>query len=370
MSNKHWVAFAAIIATTAPLPATANNLGPVNVSTGVMMQVKNEYHAESEDKALDETNRLAARARLTPEIDFGGGLTVEGRISLKPMPQAKRLNRGDDVAFGHEGVFVENLYVEYDRDAFEVKAGKINPDYGKAWDYGRGIWGEDFAEDYEINEMIGVGTEYEFKLGALGEHEISAATFFKDTSALSDSALTSRGVTTRASGGAANTEDFSSFVAELEGAVPPVKGLEYRLGGRYLAEQAANQGPKTAAETGALVGATYTATLTDTVGIDVLLEHTHINNFDGTKDDNRTYSDISVVTTLYKNWNVATSMTLRDISGAGASSVSDDMLVNLTAGYDFGNGLSLDGGYRGTNEARLETHMFGLLLRYEGTFGR
>jgi hypothetical protein len=149
-----------------------------------------------------------------------------------------------------------------------------------------------------------------------------------------------------------------------------VNGLEYRIATRHLAEQDKNRSATTAAEEGALVGATYVAKVNDNVGVDVLVEHTHINNFNGTKNDNRVYSDFSVVTTLYDNWNVATSMTLRDISGAGASTVSDDVLLNLSGGYSFDNGMKLEAGYRGSNEANNETHIFGLQLRYEGEFGK
>lgn len=346
--------------------AHAAPVGPVDVSVDYMTEWQNEFRANSEDSAIDGTNNSFARAEIAPEIQYGH-FSLDSLLTFEPMDQAATKNVGNDVFFDHEGAFVENLYLEYENGAFEAKVGKFNPDFGIAWDYGRGIWGEDFAEDYEVSEKIGAGIEYEFGNDKYGEHEVSLNTFFNDTSFLSGSAITARDETNLNTGGAGNTEDFSSFVGQVEGEdVAGIKSLGYRVAYRYLAEQDKNRSATTDSENGVLLGANYIFNASDDIAFDTLLEYTQINNFAGVAFDNRDYYYASVVTHLYDNWNVTAGYTVRDMEG---TTDSTDTLFNLTGGYAFDNGLSVDAGYRGSDEAQQETHIIGFLLRYRGAWG-
>ena len=92
--------------------------------------------------------------------------------------------------FDNEGIFIEEIKLNYERGAWGAFAGKFNPGFGIAWDYGRGIWGEDFAEDYEITERLGFGASYTFDTETYGSHTLTASTFFADTTFQSGSVIT------------------------------------------------------------------------------------------------------------------------------------------------------------------------------------
>jgi hypothetical protein len=140
----------------------------------------------------------------------------------------------------------------------------------------------------------------------LPNYTIGANTFFANTTVLSHSVITSRGNTDLEDGGVSNTEDFSSLLASVDGE--------------------------------------------------------NIANIEGSQND-RQYFTVSSVNRLHDNWLATVSCTGRYIDNNTASDV-DDYLVQVLLGYDFGNGLMLEGGWRGTDEANVENNTVGALARY------
>lgn len=333
-----------------------------------MVELQNENRFDSEDTTLDSTNNLFSRIEVASELELNKYVEVEGAFTFEPMDQAATKNANDDIAFESEGAFVEELHLDIDLGAAELKAGKFNPQFGTAWDPGRGIWSEDFAEDYELTEKIGVGAEYEFDAAKMGTHTLSAATFYNDTSGLSRAVITERGPARISDGGAGNTEDLSSFVVSLDGENAfGVESLGYTLGARQQAEQ---DEPAAGVddETGYVAGVSYTHPVNSNVVLDSKVEYATFDNYGGTADVDQEYYYASVVARLYENWNVTAGYTMRDISDASTVTTAEDHLFQLTGGYDFGNGLTAEAGYRGSNEANNETHIVGFLLRYQGEY--
>lgn len=325
------------------------------------------YRASSEDPEIDETNNSFARAELAPTVRLSEFFFIDGVFVFEPFDQAGEVNAGDDIWFDREGALVEELKLNFEYGPYAVWAGKFNPGFGRAWDFGRGIWTEDFAEDYEITEKLGVGAAYTCETANFGTHTVSATTFFTDTSVLSEGIITDRDDVDLEDGGAGNTEDFSSFTLSLDGDnLGGVENLGYHLGLRHLGEQEEEAGPDTMDESGFAASINYAAPVSDTVGIDILAEYAGIRDFEGVDGSDRDYYSASLITTFNEKWNLTLGGTVRDIDEAGED--SSDHLLQISGGYDFGNGLTAEAGYRTTDEADVDTDIAGFLVRYQTNF--
>lgn len=331
---------------------------------GALIEWKHDWRATSESASKDNTHKSSIYAELSPELELGHGFELDSTLVFEQFEQAQALNSGDDIWFDRQGLFAEELYVEYENGAWEAKAGKFNPAFGKAFERGRGFGVEAFAEDYELSEKVGVGAAYTLDAKGMGEHTLSVSTFFNDTSFLSGSAITARDETNLNSGGAGNTEDFSSAALQVEGEdTAGIDGLGYRLGYHYLGEQEKGRNATTSAQSGFVAGADYTFKASDQLAFDTLIEYTMIEDQGGVKGEDFTYTYASVITKLGDKWNVKTGVTFREDDGAIPS---NDVLGAATVGYKFGHGLALDVGYRGENENNRATNIYGFKLSYAG----
>ncbi len=339
--------------------ALANNFPAI--SGEAVFEIQFEEGIDSDDPNNERSN-LFGRTEVAPTLQLSEHFFIDGVAVLEPVQDG---GPGDDRFFDDEGVFIEEIKLNYENGPWAAFAGKFNPGFGIAWDFGRGIWSEDFAEDYEITEKIGFGGAYSFGGEISGSHTITGSTFFADTSFLSHSAGTGRGTFEKADGGASNTEDFSSFVLSLDGTdIGGIENLSYHLGFRHLAEGDANTSGDD--EQGFAANVHYTLPISDTLQSDVLIELVSIDNVDGGLDDANYYT-ASIVNTIDDNWNVTIGYTKRTMDINAGADIRDHLL-QLSGGYDFGNGLTLEAGWKNTEEAGVDTDVLGGLMRYTREF--
>jgi hypothetical protein len=102
-------------------------------------------------------------------IGLSEHFSIEAGFVLEPVANPPP---GRDRWFDDEGFFVETLFLRWEWDRFSLHAGKFNPAFGFAWGLAPGIYGVDFAEDYEITERIGFGGTIEFGDAAVGRHRL------------------------------------------------------------------------------------------------------------------------------------------------------------------------------------------------------
>ncbi len=331
------------------------------LSNELLLEIQSEHGYDS-DTPLNERNNTFGRAELASGLAFSENWAVESLLVFEPVQAG---DPGDDTFFENEGAYFEELKVSYSRGPWGAFFGKFDPGFGIAWDWGRGIWGEDFAEDYELAERLGFGVSHAFETEKSGTHTITASTFFADTTFLSQSTITGRGKLKKSDGGASNTEDFSSFALSLDGEnVAGVENLGYHVGYRHQAEGDANTGGDD--EDGLALNVRYLIPVTDRVKVDAFAEYAGIWNVDGSLDD-MTYLTASAGVILDDHWNVTLSHTARqtDFNGGGDM---NDRLTQLSAGYTFDCGLSLEAGWRGAEEAGVNTDIIGGLVRKTLTF--
>ncbi len=354
--------FAGIIGLACPVEGRADETSFYPELSGeVVIELQNEWATDSDDPN-EERNNLFLRTEVAPTLQFTENFYIDGVAVLEPVLD---FDPGEDTEFDEEGIFIEEIKLNYEKGPWTAFAGKFNPGFGIGWDFGRGIWSEDFAEDYEITEKIGFGGSYEIDAQENGTHVITASTFFADTSFLSDSIIQERGDLDEADGGASNTEDFSSFVVSIEGEnILNVDGLYYKAAIRHLAEGDANTGGDD--EQGVALTLGHVVNVTDRVSVDGLVEFVDISNYDGSNDDNQ-YVYASAVVTIDEVWNVTAGATSRNVDYQTGRD-DDDFLFQLSGGYDFQNGLTLEAGWRETEEGNVDTTILGALARYSFEF--
>lgn len=322
------------------------------------VELQNDYTAESDDPDA-EINDLFATIEPGISVRFTEALSIESSLVFEPVQDP---DPGDDRFLDDHGLYAQEIYLNYETGRFAAYAGKFNPSFGTAWDLAPGVYGTDLAEDYEIAERIGAGGALKFGGDGLGgdgfgEHQLSVNGFFADTSFLSDSAITRRGELDLSDGGPSNTEDLSSLSATLDGTGIPGVPVGYHLG-----VQLQEGGPGTPEDqVGYVAGLNGSYALSETVTLEPLLENAYFEGFGGA-DETRNYLTAGA-SLLYGPWNLALSYTNRHIEPRGGSDVNDDQ-VQLSAGYAFANGITLDAGYKYTEDAGTDAHVVGMVATW------
>lgn len=328
----------------------------------VPIEVQNDGNFKSDDRG-NELNDLFTTVE--PEITVGilPGLTFYAHAVLEPVRDPRP---GEDRFFRSHGIYLEELYLKYEGTLtsdgpnafkFRVWGGKFAPNFGTAWDVAPGIYGVDFAEDYEFVERLGFGAALILEHGALGTHTLSASTFVLDRSVLAGSAITKRTRPVLADGGPGNTRGLRSFHVTLEGEkIPGLQGLTYHVS---FIHQGVRGGPD---ERGLAFALGYEGELSGYT-VKPIVEHVHIFDADGVEGQRRNY-----LTTGFSverdGWEFALSHTFRHTHAPMGGTVRDN-LIATSLGYTFDFGLGVAVGYSYRNEDSIATHTVGVLLTYE-----
>lgn len=267
---------------------------------------------------------------------------------------------GENSVFEDHALFAEELALAYHGDSWSLHAGKFNAAFGAAWDLGPGIWGVDFAEDYEVAEKVGVAGTKTFGDETSGFHTLYGSIYRADRSILSESLLSNRGRVRLADGGATNTKDFESFTLSLSG-----ENAFGRTGfGYHLAYRSHAHGDVdlTAVREEGFAASVFGLIPVGNVEIEALAETAYISNAEGGADD---VSYITLGGTAYygDHWNTALNVTFRTTHMPGADNVNDHRF-QATTGYAWESGTTLDFGYRYSREDGDTDHTIGFLLTY------
>lgn len=311
------------------------------------LQLEQVTHHDSDGRSGHST--LLARGELAPTWTLTPGVRLESTLVLESL-RDPAVN--DDHWAGDEGVFVEELKLVVEQGSWQATLGKFNPAFGSAWNDGRGIWSRQFAEGYEITERLGAGLEHTGPDHALGRWSGSISAYVADTTALSDAVITSRPRTDREDGGPANTDSIASGTATLS--VERLLGVERLVATIAYRHQGAGDADPTAEdETGVAVTVEHGTLFSPTLGADVLVEYVDIQHFE-TQDADASWLTTGAVIHLHRRWRLAASHTRRRIGGE-----TDDRLLQLSGGYRFNHGATLEIGWRRSREAGEDADIIG-----------
>ncbi len=131
--------------------------------------------------------RTAVSARLQGPV----GLSLSTTLRLEPGPTSPA-----GLVPSHTG-YAETLILRWTQDPWRVFAGKINPRFGAAWSRAPGVFGADYAADYQLREKLGAGARIWMDQvldlpDPLGNQSLQFEVFQADTSFLSASAFAPR----------------------------------------------------------------------------------------------------------------------------------------------------------------------------------
>lgn len=143
-----------------------------------------------------------------------------------------------------------------------------------------------------------------------------------------------------------------------------IEGLYYKLGYRSQSQGDADIG--TNRETGYVATLGHSFPVSDFVQMDALAEYVDIHHFDGGASDNR-YLTASLITHFDHHWNLTTAYTKRDIDTPSVPDTNDYML-QISAGYDFDQGTTIELGWRRAEESNSKSTILGALVRHSFEF--
>jgi len=324
----------------------------------ISVEIQNDNTFDSDDDD-NELNDLFTTTEPFLALFFSPEFSIQSGMVLEPVQDP---TPGEDRYFGGHGFYAETLALVYETDDFAIFGGKINPTFGVAWDITPGVFGTDIPEDYELTERIGAGGSFTLGNDDIGSHTFTAQTFFVDTTFLSESIGNDRGRTDQDDGGPSNTEAFESFSITLDGELPAlVDGLSYHLGGEFQEEGEGDA----ESETGFVAALYGSFDIGEETSVEPLIEWAYFNDFGGEENDT---DYLTVGSGFYHGpWNLALSYSGRFTDPEGASDV-DDHQFQVSAGYEFESGVTLDLGYKFVEEDNVDSQVIGILFAYAFDF--
>jgi len=298
-------------------------------------------------------------------LQLSESFSLEAGFVLEPVADPPP---GDDAWFDDQGLFVETLFLRWSQRRFSLHIGKFDPAFGVAWDAAPGIYGVDFAEDYELSERLGFGASVELGGETVGRHRLGADAFWLDTSPLSRSLFRDRGRTRPADGGPGNTGSPESFALSLFGeGIPPLPGLSYNLG--FARQQRADAGGRT--EHDVVAGLVYSFSPAPALDVELLSEYAHLRHAGGEAASRHYFTQGAEVT--WRGWNAAVAYSRRWQGGRGVPRHDD--LLQVSAGYAWEIGpdarfglVGADLGWRRCRESGDGADLFGGRVSYSLAF--
>ena len=329
------------------------------VTGSISIEVQNDLTFHADDRALEQ-NELGTLTEpsfsfwLTEGLSINTGLVLEAVTD--PGPREDRFFEG-------HGFYVEVLTASYETDRFSLYAGKFGPNFSLAFDAAAGVYGTDMSEDdVELAEFVGFGGSYVLGETGLGRLDLSASLFTADRSILSNSVFKERGRVHLGDGGPGNTSGLESFVIGLDAIdVPGADGLRYHLAFAQLTRE------NMRAEKRLVVSVEWAQAMGNGVTLTPLVEYVRFWHAGGDADESRHYITASILAEPGP-WNLAFSFTGRRTRLAGLGQHWFDHQLQVSAGYSFENGLSIDLGYKATREMGAQAHTLGLLLAWGHDF--
>lgn len=319
----------------------------MEVEAEVELQSDTTFKSDDPDNELTDTYptiSLGVGWLFTPNFSVLGSFTLEP--VLDPGP-------GEDRFFEDVGGYVEEIFAQYETGPMRLFAGKYNPTFGQAWDKAPGLYGADFAEDYQLTERIGLGGAATF-----GSHTLTANAFFVDTTGLSESFGTQRGRTNLTDGGVGNTEELDNYSITLDGEnIFDIKGLGYHIGYRHQSKEAKDNGNPS--DENGFAASLFGEHEVNGLTIGWIGEYAMIDGYEGTNDE---ATWLTVGGSLgFDRYNVTASYTMRDRDVSGSPDI-DDTLFAVSVGMELVDGWAGDIGYKYAEEDSVESQTVGIHL--------
>lgn len=360
---------------------------------GTSDAVFEQLHVAASDAAARKTQTSLLVERLRGGAFVSPGLSLQGELTFAPMRASLRQPTKDHV-FSDQGLYLQQLYLKAEDDNAMGYVGKFDPQISWMADNAPGVFGADFASDYQVREMLGTGAALRGGGDQIGHHTLGMAIFQADNTPLGTAAFTSPHFgdndTARAGrlhygdGGVGNTRYPRSGLIRLDGdaAWLDAPSLNYHLAYALLYRgvgQSANQQDFVA-------GLDHTLQLHDDLYLQSQIEAAHILDNGGSPASGQNGPSasqradyLSVGATLWwGGWNLSAVRTSRDqvqpVNGGVIGRNSYDQLWTTSLGYSWAWGLwtnvgwKHEHGYDGLIGAPASTQTVGVQVGYHQDF--
>lgn len=405
-----FLAMAALLAAT---PAFAQDTPPAGAFPHIAMEADLGLYSVSTTRAPDAERRgtsLFLFGEIAAGLHLAPGLSIQGVLTFEPIGEGDTTGgtpHGGLIGFRRQAAFLEALFVEWKpEDSLTLQAGRFVAPFSRGYEDFPGILTRLRAEEVQaIGDSLGVAASWTFLSDPdLGEHDLSAAVFTLDRTALSSTFITRRRCcderyerynrNTEAQGGPANNGRFDNATLALDGdGFAWLPGFSYHLA-------VVSRGPGvdgTAREWGYAVGLRHEQRWSPDHRTLLFAEGVQFRNAGGrprsevttfgtdpgsgevtegtaetTLSERRTFTTLGVQH-RYGDWR-GTLAWQRDQRKRSLDTLPTENYVEVSVGRDLGHGFGLDVGYQWGRYAREETRTLGtshavlMRLGYSGGF--
>lgn len=341
-------------------PAAAQEAYPV-LSGEVSMELQHDWVSDSDDPDAEGHDTYTTIEPVF-HLAFSERFLIEAGLTLEPVHDR---DPDDDRFLDDHGLYVDTLQAIYEGDGFSVNGGKFTAPFGLAHDIVPGVFGDTFSEGYELTERLGVGGSVELPVQDAVTFDVTAALFRMDTTFLSRSAFTDRDQLDTDDGGSGNTDGLENVTLTVTARdIAAVPGLTIQ--GSVLRQ---GEGEGDDDDTfGWVIGAAYEVELDNGVTVAPMIEYARAEDAIGINEaaaiDDASQDILTAGLSLgYGPWNAALVGGTRSSEEPGSSDVDDDFF-QISAGYAFENGISIDTGWMTMEEDGVDSDTFSAVIAY------
>jgi hypothetical protein len=319
-----------------------------NLAGFTISEINKEWTFEPEEKPLAETFASIYTLfdlRLTQNFNFGLEMSFEMG------------NDGEILEFKDPTINVEALTASFSGEIGGIGIGKYFL-LDEIWDRQPGLFGHFISDDLDLDGVLAIRTWLNLGNFMDSEHYLYAGVFFRDTTFLSGSLITSNDRLLKDDGGLANTEQFNNIVISLYGdELPYASAWAYSIG---FVHQSPGEDDSNS-ENSYFFGLYGDFDISDETEFFPFTEFLYRNGADG---ENQTATTFLVGTTFQHGaWNVGTSYSYRYFqeNDSSAPPIIDHNLQVFTS-YNFASGFYIDLGYQFLREDETNSHAISLTI--------
>ena len=338
---------------------------------------------KSEYKDIDFTSRFYGKFTLNDNLYIRSYLKFQREDPISKSSDISS-NKAKNRYFENGAIHIEELNINYKIADFSFKIGKTNLDFGRSWDWKRGIFAYKLAKNYKQTEKLGFGISY--KLGDKqkdGAYHFNFFSFIDDNKYLDNSIITKRDLSDNLNNKITTKSGLKSYIASLD--INFDFGEKYREQEQLLYQFAylnhALQNKEISLqnnkdEKSFAFSLKYILPIYHNFAIDAIYEYVKINNVDGNKNISENYNNLSLISKIFNNYNLTLSYNQLSNKEKFANGF-DKNISEISFGYKFEetiifDELLLQAGYK-NQRTNYKTSLdkqnaIGLLLRYTKNF--
>lgn len=373
--------------------SSSNKFFDPKISFELVTDVKFTDNYQNTDRK-SEYKDTELKIRQYTKLAINKNLYIKGYFKLQredsPSEKIRRnqlATGGGDRTFENLAVHLEELNLNYlVNNDLMIKVGKTDLDFGKAWNWRRGIWGYNLSKNYKQTEKLGLGGIYSIgDSGLNGRYHFGFFAFKDDSKYMDNSILTSRQSTAKSKNKPGDRSGLRSYVATLD--------IDFDFGEKYNEKEtlkysfayikkalrdrdSSNLDYLLEDEKGYSLGLNYILPIYNNLAIDGLYEFADIQNVGGNLNISEKYHTFSLITDIFRNYNLTLSSSWlynKESFGYGF----DQNLSEISAGYTFLDSsffdkLKLQFGYKhqrvDLKYAVKKENSYGFLIRYIKNF--